>query len=129
MWTAARYWFRLTLEEFGNLTPPEFWELWEQRHLDFTRQWYVGGITASAIYNVNRSDSKQRVFTPLDFAVTQSPEESQRDEIISVLKSSFLPLRADHPERIPEARAKCLSNLTARGIADPEEIIREVFGE
>lgn len=129
MWVFARYWFGLTLEEFGDLTLPEFWDLWEMRALEFKRSAFLQGITASAVYNVQRTDPKQPVLTPFDFSSSRSAEETQRDEIVLMLKQTTAPLRVDHPERIPEAREKCLRDLKARGLADAEGIVAEVFGE
>jgi hypothetical protein len=129
MWVFARYWFRLTLEEFGELTMPEFWELWEQRQIEFRRNCFLQGITTSAVYNVQRSDSKQHVFTPFDFSVSRSAEEEQRDAIVLMLKKTTAPLRSDHPDRIPEAREKCLLDLKNRGVEDADNIVAEVFGD
>jgi len=129
MWVFARYWFRLTLEEFGNLTLPEFWELWEMRAAEFKRSAFLQGITASAVYNVHRADPKQPVLTPFDFYNSRSAEEMQRDEIVLMLKQTTAPLRVDHPEHIPEAREKCLRDLESRGLTDAEGIVAEVFGE
>lgn len=129
MWVFARYWFGLTLEEFGVLTLPEFWELWEMRALEFRRSCFLHGISASAIYNVNRFDTKQPFLTPFDFSSSRPAEETQHDEFVQMLKQTTAPLRVDHPDRIPEAREKCLRDLLSRGVPRAQEIVDEVFGE
>lgn len=129
MWVFARYWFGLTLEQFGALTMPEFWELWEMRALEFRRWCFLQGIPASAIYNVNRVDTKQPFLTPFDFSSSRSAEETQHDEFVQMLKQTTAPLRVDHPDRIPEAREKCLRDLQSRRVPHAQEIVDEVFGE
>lgn len=129
MWAVARYDFRLTDREFGELTLPQFWELWKRRSVEFRRNCYLHGITASAVYNVHRTEQKQHIFSPFDFSVPKSAEEEQRDEIIATLKKTSVPVLLQHPDRIPELKQNYINKLTEQGIRDPEEIVKEVFGD
>lgn len=125
MWAVARYDFGLSDEEFGKLTPPQFWRLWERRTVNFRRQCYLHGITAAATYNVRRTDWKQDVLSPMDF-VPRSVSDSERDEYISHLTK----LKDTMPaSKLPEAKQAYLRTLQEKGRQDAEEIIAEVFGE
>jgi hypothetical protein len=124
MWVFARYWFGLTLEEFGELTPKDFWDLWQQRQVEFKRNCYLQGITASMIAAAHGAEN----ITPFDF-IGKTAEEVQRDAIVRTLQKTHNELQRVFPERLPQARISCLANLQSRGIPNAEKIIEEVFGE
>jgi hypothetical protein len=120
----ARYWFRINDEEFGDLTPGMFWDLWQQRQNDFKRQQYLQGITASMIAATHGAEN----VTPFDF-VGKTTIEARREEVTLALKKSHLMLFNATPEAMAKARTACLSRLQAQNIPDAEEIVAEVFGE
>ena len=120
----ARYWFGFTIEEFGDLTPREFWDFWQQRQIAFRRECYLQGITASMIAAAHGAEN----VTPFHF-IGKTAEEAQRDEIILALKKSHEMLAAVAPGRLPQARASCLASLQAQNIPDSEQIVIAVFGE
>jgi hypothetical protein len=120
----ARYWFHLNDAEFGDLTPGMFWDLWQQRQIDYKRQQYLQGITASMIAATHGAEN----VTPFDF-VGKTAVEAQREEVTLALKKSHLMLFNATPEAMAKARAACLSRLQAQNIPDAEDIVAEVFGE
>ena len=124
MWDFARYWFRLTLDEFGDLTPKDFWDMWQQRQIEFKREQYLQGIVASIIAAAHGTDN----ITPFDF-VGKTADEAQRDEIVLALKKSHQMTATYAPEKLPQERAAILSRLKAQNIPDAEGIVVEVFGE
>jgi hypothetical protein len=124
MWVFARYWFRLTIEEFGELTTGDFWDLWEQRQVEFKRQQYLAGINASMTAAANGAHN----ITPFDF-VGKTADEAQRDELILMFKKMRTELEQVCPERLPQAKIDCLSNLQQKGVPFAEEIVDQVFGE
>lgn len=120
----ARYWFQMNDKEFGNLTPTAFWDLWQQRQIDYKRQQYLQGIAASMIAATHGAEN----VTPFDF-VGKTAVEAQREEIILALKKSHLMLVNTSPDAMAAARANCLTRLQAQNIPDAEEIVAEVFGD
>jgi hypothetical protein len=121
----ARYDFGFTDEQFGRLTSPQFWALWDRRAVNFKRSCYQHGLTAAAVYNVNRSDDKQHVFTPFDF-IGKSADDAERDEILMLFKRIKGELSAS---QLPEAKQAWTKKLTELGRADVFEIISELFPE
>ncbi len=120
----ARYWFHLGDEEFGELTPGMFWDLWQQRQIDFKRQQYLEGITASMVAAAHGAEN----VSPFDF-VSKTADEAQREEIILALKKAHQMFSNVAPHELSKARAACLSRLQAQNIPGAEEIVAEVFGD
>lgn len=113
--------------EFRKLTLPQFWLLWQRRMAEFRRQCYLQGLTASAVYNVSRTEKKQHVFSPFDFVPRNADaEKERRDEIVLTFKRLYADLR---PHQIPEAKTAWANRLAELGRADVEEIIAEIFGK
>ena len=125
MWAVARYDFGLTDSAFGRLTPTQFWALWERRAANFKRQSYLHGLTSAAVYNVNRTDEKQHVFSPFDF-IGKSSEDAEVDEIVQMFKRVKAELKTS---QLPEARQAWTKKLTELGRTDVREIISELFPE
>jgi len=119
----ARYWFHMSDEEFGDLTPKAFWDLWQQRQTDFKRQQYLQGIVAAIMAAAHGADN----VTPFDF-ISKSADELQREEIVLALKKSHQMLVNVAPDVLSKARAACLSRLQAQNIPDAPSIVEEVFG-
>jgi hypothetical protein len=119
----ARYWFGLNDEEFGELTPRAFWDLWQQRQIDYKREQYLQGIVASMIAASHGAEG----VTPFDF-VSKSAEEAQREEIVLALKKSHQMFATVAPDVLTKARAACLARLQAQNIPDAIGIVEEVFG-
>ena len=76
LWAIAVYDFRLSSEDFWELTPPQFAAL-ARRHDQHQEQSHLGaGIVASTIANCHRDpQSKPEPFTPLDFIPRFTAEE------------------------------------------------------
>jgi hypothetical protein len=91
----------------------------------FRRGCYQHGLIASAVYNVNRTDDKQHVFTPFDF-IGKSPDDAERDEILMMFKRVKSELSAS---QLPNAKQAWTKKLTELGRADVFEIISELFPE
>jgi hypothetical protein len=123
MQAVAFYDFRLTEEQFGRLTPLQFWALWDRRAAAFRQQCYLQGIVASAVFNSQRTDSKQHLFDCWDF-VPRSRDEAQREEIVLMLRQQLNNIPADHQQA---ARRKWEEKLQEIGRADTEEILTQVF--
>ena len=125
MWAVAIHDYQLTEEQFGRLTLPQFWLLWERRKIAFKRNCYLQGIVAAAVYNSQRSEANQHVFKPREF-VAMTPSEAEREELIEELLGQYAVIP---PEKRDQARAIWLENLTKAGRTDAEEILEEVFSE
>lgn len=125
MEAVARFDYGLSLEEFGRLTLPQFWRLWERRAAEFKRFCYLQGIPAAATYNAARTDQKQHIFSPHDF-VPRSPEEAQREEIVMMLRAQWVELK---PTQLEPARQAWRKKITEIGRDDVEDILAEIFDE
>lgn len=123
MWAVARYDFGLTDEEFGELTVPQFWLLWQRQQMTFRRDCYLAGIQASATYNVHRTEQKQRVFTAFDF-VPQTADDAEKEDIVHLLTGWKSQLKAS-PAKVREVMREKIAEM---GRNDADEILDRVLG-
>lgn len=125
MWAVSRYDYGLTDEEFGCLQLPQFWMLWD-RHLEsFKRLCYGAGLVAAAIYNCNRTESTQRLFSPIDF-IPQTLAETEKEELIEMLRkwASQIPSKSRS-----KARSEWKTRLVNMGRQDADEILEKALGK
>jgi hypothetical protein len=80
LWAVAVYDFRLSSEDFWELTPPQFAAL-SRRHDQHQEQRHFGaGVVASTIANCHRDpQSRPEPFTPLDFMPRYSTDDDAEE--------------------------------------------------
>jgi len=107
-----------------------FQALCKRRNIRFKHERYVAGMTASAVYNVNRASADAPLFTAFDFV--RSEEDSKRkeetDNIKALIKKVIGQLPSDTPrERLLDIRSKTIASLKTQGRADAEQLFNDCW--
>lgn len=77
LWAVAVYDFKLSSEDFWELTPPQFAALSRRHDQNQERSLFGAGIIASTIANCHRDpQSRPDPFTPQDFLPRHDDDES-----------------------------------------------------
>lgn len=128
LWAIARYDLGLSLAEFEDLTPAMFQALCKRRNLRFKMDRYANGLTAAAIYNVNRGSSDTPIIEPMDFVREPDPFREQTNAIRKTIKQVVgqLPV-GTKPEQIAEIRTRVISSLLRQGRKDAEQLFDECW--
>ena len=100
-----------------------FKALCARRNIRFKHERFLAGMTAAAVYNVNRASAESPVFTAFDFV--RSAEDSERkaetDGIKSMIKSVIGQLPNDVTrERLLDIRSRTIKSLMTQGRKDAE---------
>lgn len=130
MWAWARYDFRLSWEEFTELTPGEFQQLAKRRNIAIRYDRYANALTASAIYNVNRGSTDDAVVTAYDFIRPEDEANklAQLRETQRYIKTVIGHLPVTTPRaKLLENRRKIIVDLEASGHKDAESLFDEVW--
>jgi len=126
----AWYDFRLSLEQFEELTPGQFKELCKRRNLRIKYERFANAQTAAAVYNVNRHSEDTPIVEAFDF-VRDEASAIKREERRKAKKFAQKALGNLPPmmslEKIMEIRGKAIADLKASGRDDAEEIMNEVW--
>jgi hypothetical protein len=118
------------MEEFWDLTPGMFQELAKRRNTRIRYDRYAAGMTAAAVYNVNRAGDDAPVITAFDFvrddaaaAKLEKLREAKR-----FVKSAIGQMPMMTPRtKLLEIRSKAITDLTASGYNNAEAIFDSVW--
>lgn len=125
MWAVARYDLQLSWEELSDLTPSMFRSLCERRNIRFKHQRFTAGMTAAAVYNVNRTSPDAPMLSAFDFVRDEesSRKKAERDQILSTIKKVVGSMPGDTPrEKLLEVRRRTIASLKSQGRQDAEEL-------
>jgi len=130
LWAIAKYDLGLSIEEFEELTPGMFQALCKRRNVHIRYERFANALTASAVYNVNRSSVEDQVVEAFDF-VRDETQALQREELRKAKKFASRAIGMLPPttprEKILEIRLKAIADLKASGRADAEKIMNDVW--
>lgn len=126
----ARYDFGLTDEEFADLTPGQFKELAKRRNIGIRYDRYANALTASAVYNTNRSSEESPILTAFDFI--RDEEQAAKLEKLREAKRFIKTAIGQMPMTTPRAkfleiRRKSIADLTASGYSNAVDIFDSVW--
>ena len=125
----ATYDFRLSMEEFEDLTPGEFRALCQRRNIRIKYERYSNAITAAAVYNVNRHEVDDPVVSAFDF-VRDERDSEKREKLLKakrfVRQALALPFGTTR-EKFLEVRGKVINDLKASGYDEAEQIVNGCY--
>jgi hypothetical protein len=116
-------------DELEELTPRMLYALCKQRNIGFKYEKYAHALTASAVYNVNRTSDDVPVVSAMDF-VRDPKEQAERDRVRAVRRTIMQgigTLPALSRTKILELRAKLIEKLKSHGNADAEAIFDDCW--
>jgi hypothetical protein len=126
----ARFDLGLTMDEFWELTPGMFQALCKRRNIAIKYDRYANALTASAVYNANRSSEESPVVYPFDFI--RDEESAKRLEKIREGKRYIRKVIGGLPMTTPrskflEIRRKAIADLTTSKFEDAEALFDSVW--
>jgi hypothetical protein len=130
LWAVARYDLSLSWEEFSDLTPSMFNALCVRRNLKFKYDRFANALTASAVYNVNRTTNESPFITAFDFVrdEKQTAVKEERNKIIGTIKQVVGMMPSDTPrEKFLAVRERVVNSLKSQGRVDAEELWAECW--
>lgn len=130
MWAWARFDFGLTLDEFADLTPGGFQALARRRAAGIKHLRYANALTASAVYNVNRSKADDPLIRPFDFVMDdeQAERREQKRRFTAYVHKALGHLPSGTTmEKTLSVRLKVIEDLRASGCADPEAFVNGIY--
>lgn len=118
------------MEEFWDLTPGMFQALCKRRNIGIRYDRYANALTASAVYNTNRSSEESPILTAFDFI--RDEEQAARLEKLREAKRFVKTAIGQMPMTTPRAkfieiRRKAITDLTASGYDNAEAIFDSVW--
>jgi hypothetical protein len=120
----------LTDEEFADLTQGQFQELAKRRNIGIRYDRYANALTASAVYNVNRSSEESPILTAFDFIrdEQQAAKLEKLREAKRFVKTAIGQMPMTTPRaKFLEIRCKAITDLTASGYSNAENIFDSVW--
>lgn len=119
----AKYDLRLTWEEFEELTPGMLRALCKRRNIRIKYERFAHAMTASAIYNSNRTSDDQPLVQAMDF-VRDEEQAAKREQSLSFkrfINDSIknVPMNAPRSKFL-EVRRSVIEKLAANGCANAE---------
>jgi hypothetical protein len=130
LWAIGRYDLGLSWEEFEELTPGMFQALCKRRNVRIKYERYAHGLTASAVYNVNRGSVEDPVVTGFDFvrdeASARNKEEMNKARRYIKRALGNLPVGTTR-EKCLEIRLRAIADVRASGRDDAEQIMDECW--
>jgi hypothetical protein len=105
-----------------------FTALCKRRNIHFKYERYANAITASAVYNCNRSSADAQILTAYDFVKEDSPEREQTEKIKRLIKEVVGHMPADTTrERLLEVKGRSIASLNEQGRTDAAELWQECW--
>lgn len=132
MWAVCRYDHRMSWDEFQDMTLAQFEALEDRRATAIRHARFNAALITSALVNVNLSGEADAL-SPFDFlpGYELDPEEIEKAKLRKSTKRAIALHFAQMPgasmEEVLEEKARVIQRLTASGIEDAEELIREVY--
>ena len=93
---------------------------------------FNAGLVASILYNANRGEDTDAL-SPFDFlhGHQRDPEEIEaektRRSIKHAISVAFAEMGSATPEQVQAEKARMIQRMTASGVEDAEQLIREVY--
>ena len=104
--------------------------LCKRRNIRFKYEKLAHGITASAVYNVNRATPESPMISAFDFVRSEEASErrAERLRIIGIIKQTIGAMPSSTPrEKFLKVRANIIAELKALGRDDAEAIFDECW--
>jgi hypothetical protein len=106
-----------------------FTALCKRRNVRLKHDRFANALTASAVYNVNRTTADSPVLTAFDF-VRETANEAE--EQTKAIKGTIRQIVGNMPSNLPREkfqaiRARTIESLTAQGRTDAESLFDEVW--
>ena len=128
LWAVATYDLRLSLEQFEEITPTQFNALCKRRNARLRHDRFASAITASAVYNVNRSSADAPLVEPIDFICPKPEADEQTQQIKKLFKEVIAALPQSTPAaKYKEIRDRSIADLEAQGRMDARELFNECW--
>lgn len=93
---------------------------------------FNAALTASVVFNAHRGPDSEAL-SPYDFlpGFEKDPEDEEADKARRAVKHAiavaFAEMDKATPEQVQAEKARMIRRMTASGIEDPEQLIREVY--
>ena len=127
MWAVAKYDLGLSYKEFGEITPGMFHALCERKRIRYKYERLAHAITASAVYNVNRTKDAA-VIQPMDFVTERTREQEELEAIKKIIKTAIAAAPSGTArETLLKMKANVIRSLNARGRTDSKEVFEECW--
>jgi hypothetical protein len=115
-----------SFEEFGRMTPGMFIALMRRKQAQFTRDLFLQGTVAAAIWNSSGNLKEGKSVSPWDFIYDEKANEQReqlKKNIVSMVSVATAYTKAD----MDEVRENVIAKLTKAGYQDVAEIFEEAF--
>jgi hypothetical protein len=99
-----------------------------RRNVGIRYERFANALTASAVYNVNRTSDESPVVSAFDFVREADPEREQTQQIKRLIKNVVGNIPAGTTrEKLLEVRERTIASLKSQGRADAESIFDECW--
>ena len=104
-----------------------FHALCERKRIRYKYERLAHAITASAVYNVNRTKDAA-VIQPMDFVTERTREQEELEAIKKIIKTAIAAAPSGTSrETLLKMKANVIRSLNARGRTDSKEVFEECW--